>query len=103
VEVADALGRMLRASQRQQTAVSQVPGIEPEDARALAKAEIENLAQLLEHSEESLAAIPGIGEEKAAAILEAVEAYENPPEETEESEEESGPAETSEAPIEEKA
>ncbi|HET7452441.1 MAG TPA: transcription termination factor NusA [Thermoanaerobaculia bacterium] len=88
-EVAEALGRMLRASQRQQTPVSAVPGIDADTAAVLEEGGVANLDQLLGQTVESLAAIEGIGEERAREILEAAQEFDNPtPDEAEEESEE---------------
>jgi N utilization substance protein A len=86
-EVAEALGRMLRASQRQQTPVSTVPGIDEETAAALDAAGVANLDQLLAQTVESLAPVGEMGEDRAREILEAAQEFDNPtPEPEEESE-----------------
>jgi N utilization substance protein A len=86
-EVAEALGRMLRASQRQQTPVSSVPGIDDETAAALEEAGVANLDQLLSQTVESLAPVAEMGEDRAREILEAAQEFDNPtPEPEEESE-----------------
>ena len=84
-EVAEALGRMLRASQRQQTPVGSVPGIDEETAAALEQAGVANLDQLLAQTVETLAPVAGMGEDRAREILEAAQEFDNPtPEEPEE-------------------
>jgi N utilization substance protein A len=96
-EVAEALSRMIRASQRQQTSVADVPGIEEAAADRLKAAGIENLDQLLKQSAESLAAIEGLDESQAEKILEAARLKDNPEQEEAEEEEEPSTAEVEEA------
>ncbi len=87
-EVAEALSRMIRASQRQQTSVQDIPGIDEAVAQKLKGAGVENLDQLLKQSVESLAAIEGIDPETAEAILEAARLKDNPEQAEEEEAEE---------------
>ncbi len=92
-EVAEALGRMIRASQRQQTPVADVPGIDEETAASLREAGIENLDQLLSQSTESLAPVGDMGAERAQEILNAAQELDNPTPEEEPADEEQGSAE----------
>jgi N utilization substance protein A len=92
-EVAEALGRMIRASQRQQTLVADVPGIDEETAATLREAGIENLDQLLSQSTEALASVGDMGAEKAQEILDAAQELDNPTPEEEPADEEQGSAE----------
>ena len=77
-EVAEALGRMLRTSQRQQTPVGAVAGIDAETAAVLEQGGVANLDQLLAQTVESLAGIGELGEERAREILEAAQEFDNP-------------------------
>jgi N utilization substance protein A len=92
-EVAEALGRMLRTSQRQQTAITEVPGIDEETAARLREAGIENLDQLLAQTVESLAPIGEMGDARAEEILDAAQELDNPTPEEEPADEEQGSAE----------
>ena len=92
-EVAEALGRMIRASQRQQTPVTDVPGVDEDAAAALREAGIENLDQLISQSVESLAPIGDMGPERAQEILSAAQELDNPTPEEEPADEEQGSAE----------
>jgi N utilization substance protein A len=87
VEVAEALARMIRVSQQQQTPVLDVPGVTEDVAEALREGGIENLAQLLDQTEESLIAIEGIDIETAREVLEGARELDNPEPEPEEEEE----------------
>src|SRR6185369_15782698 len=86
-EVAEALGRMLKTSQRQQTPVASVPGVDEETAGAMEAAGIANLDHLLSQSVESLSSIGNMGEERAQAILEAAQELDDPAPEEEETDE----------------
>src|SRR4029077_9348828 len=63
-EVAEALARMIKMSQRQQTPVTAVEGVDEETAKLLSDAGISNLAELLNHSVETLGEVEGIGPER---------------------------------------
>src|SRR5262252_6823624 len=89
-EVAEALGRMLRASQRQQTPVSAVPGLGEKTAERLVEAGVATLGDLLDKTAEQLAEIPGLGEKTVEKILEAARAFESAPSEEETSEDDGG-------------
>ena len=91
-EVAEALSRMLQASRRRSTPLTDVPGIGEKTVAKLAEAGISTLADLLDKTAEELAQLPGIGEKSAEKILEAARAFDSrpEPEEGEESEEEAG-------------
>jgi len=101
-EVAQALSRMLQASRRRQTPVSDIEGVGEKTAERLAEAGITTLGDLLDKSAEELSQLPGIGEKSAEKILEAARATEaslesgDESESDEEAEEEE--AESSEAP-----
>src|SRR5712691_4137529 len=82
-EVAEALSRMLQASQRRQTPVSEIAGVGEKTAEKLAEAGVGTLGDLLEKSAGDLAEIEGIGEKKAEKILEAARAFEQSPAEEE--------------------
>jgi len=102
-EVAEALGRMLRTSQRQQTPVAAVPGVDDATAATLEQGGIANLDQLLAQSVESLAEVGELGEERAREILEAAQELDNPAEEESEETEGSGEGSVFEEPaVEEK-
>jgi N utilization substance protein A len=83
-EVAEALARMLRASQRQQTSVADVAGLEEGTVARLRAGGVENLAQLLNQTPESLAQIEGIGAEDAETILETAREFDSPSEASDE-------------------
>src|SRR5881396_1639906 len=61
-EVAQALSRMLQASRRRQTPVSDIDGVGEKTAERLAEAGITTLGDLLDKSAEELSQLPGIGE-----------------------------------------
>jgi N utilization substance protein A len=82
-EVAEALTRMLRASRRKQTPVSEIAGIGEKTAEKLAEAGITTVGELLEKSAGELAELPGLGDKTAEKVLEAARAFEaEPAEET---------------------
>ena len=103
-EVAEALSRMLQASLRRQTPVSEIPGVGEKTAERLTAAGIATLGNLLEKTVEELAEIPGLGEKSAEKILEAARVFaEAPPpapgaEEAEPAATEGGDTAVSEAP-----
>ena len=101
-EVAQALSRMLEASRRRQTPVSDIEGVGEKTAERLAEAGITTLGDLLDKSAEELSQLPGIGEKSAEKILEAARATEASLESSDESESdeeaEEEEAESSEAP-----
>lgn len=78
-EVAEALSRMLQASQRKQAPVAEIPGVGEKTAERLARAGIATLGDLLEKTTGELAEIPGLGEKSAEKILEAARAFEELP------------------------
>ncbi|MGH9317061.1 MAG: transcription termination factor NusA [Thermoanaerobaculia bacterium] len=78
-EVAEALSRMLQASLRRQTSVSEIPGVGEKTAERLAAAGIGTLGDLLEKTVEELTEIPGLGEKSAEKILEAARAFAEAP------------------------
>jgi N utilization substance protein A len=80
-EVADALARMIKISQRQQTPVTAVEGVDEETANLLSGAGIGSLADLLNQTIETLGEIKGIGPERAEAILQAAQELDSPSEE----------------------
>jgi N utilization substance protein A len=98
-EVAQALSRMLQASRRRQTPVSEIEGVGEKTAEKLAEAGITTLGDVLDKSAEELAQLPGIGEKSAEKILEAARATEASLESGEQGDEEAEEEEAeSEAP-----
>ncbi len=93
-EVAEALSRMLQASRRRQTALSDVTGIGEKTVAKLSEAGITTLSDLLEKSVEELSEIPGMGEKSAEKVLEAARAFEAEPEPEADSEEEGASADS---------
>jgi N utilization substance protein A len=83
-EVAEALSRMLQASRRRQTPVSEIPGVGEKTAERLVEAGVGTLGDLLDKTPEQLAEIPGLGEKTVEKILEAARAFEQAFEESEE-------------------
>ncbi|HEY6930845.1 MAG TPA: helix-hairpin-helix domain-containing protein, partial [Thermoanaerobaculia bacterium] len=75
-EVAEALSRMLQASRRRQTPVSEIPGVGEKTAERLIEAGVGTLGDLLDKTPEQLAEIPGLGEKTVEKILEAARAFE---------------------------
>ena len=89
-EVAEALSRMLQASRRRSTPLTEVDGIGEKTVGKLAEAGISTVGDILDKSAEELAEIPGLGEKSAEKILEAARAFDARPEPEEESEEDAG-------------
>ena len=88
-EVAEALSRMLQASRRRSTPLTEVEGIGEKTAGKLAEAGITTVGEVLDKSAEEIAEIPGLREKSAEKILEAARAFDARPE-PEESDEEAG-------------
>ena len=85
-EVAEALSRMLEASRRRSTPLTEVDGIGEKTAEKLSEAGITTVGDLLDKTAEELAEIPGIAGKSAEKVLEAARAFDARPE-PEESEE----------------
>jgi transcription termination/antitermination protein NusA len=89
-EVAEALSRMIQASRRRSTPLTDVEGIGEKTAGKLAEAGISTIGDVLDKTAEELAEIPGLGGKTAEKILEAARSFDSRPEPEEESEEEAG-------------
>lgn len=95
-EVAEALQRMLAASQRRALGLEEVPGLEPVAVAAFAAVGLQTLGDLLDAaSEESSEALDKVGLEKDAldAAINAANDFDESPFEEEETEEEEAPSE----------